>query len=150
LFLYNLKSILKRLLQVKPSKNIIKDEQIKDYERNFGYGTLYNGGSSKQRSIYRTSSASSSTIGTTKSGSRSLLSTANNSAMSTKLNSAKSSVNNSRASSASKSRSTSIRHHQQNHFQQSFPGLNNLNTLDLLRLKVEIAPKKRPEWNDRF
>lgn len=41
-FLTNLflKAILKRLLHVKASKHVVKEEQIKDYEKNFGLSSL--------------------------------------------------------------------------------------------------------------
>ena len=115
--------ILKRLLQVKASKLLSKDEQMKDYERNFGIASL-NYTRSAQAS--RAPSAGGFRSGFTSSAT----------SLSNKLNHSGRDIN-SRASSA---KSTTSK------------GQINLAALDANELLKHAAKlsQKRPEWTDRW
>lgn len=112
--------ILRRLLDVKPSRDVQKEVQMKDYERNFGYLSL---------KMLPVSSATSSAMNF---NSKSM----GSSAISTKR-SAKSSANNSRISSA---KSGTVKSH--------FSNSGTFDPHDILRRTASLS--RRPEWNERW
>lgn len=123
--------ILKRLLKVQPSKNLQKDEQLKDYERNFGVACL-----NYSKIAPRTMSAASQSSSFLNSNTSIGFNHHNQSRISTKR-SVKSSVANSRISSA---KSTS---------KGGQFSLANLDPSEILK-RTASASRNRPEWSDRW
>lgn len=125
------KLILKRLLNVKASKHVVKDEQLKDYDKNFGQlnSTL---NFSKMSPLSSGFTPSSSSLG--------LSTPLNTSALSTKRNTFRSSNNDSRCSSA---KSQNFTHNQFNISQQS------LDPNYVLR-RANSASRRKPQWNDKW
>jgi hypothetical protein len=117
--------ILKRLLQVQPSKYLKKEEQLKDYERNFGLTSL----NYAQRIAPRAMSSSSGFLNSTSSFD------AIKSGISTKR-SFKSSANNSRVSSAKSTAKSQF-------------SMSNLDASEILK-RTASASRARPEWSDRW
>lgn len=119
--------ILKRLLDVKPSRNLRKEEQIKDYERNFGYLSIKMSSSSPSGFLMNTSTTSSAFNRSNH--------IAPSSAASTKRSSTRTTAANSRVSSA---KSTA-----KSHF-----SVNNMDPSEFMKRTVSLS--RRPEWNDRW
>ena len=126
-----MKLILKRLLKVKASKCLCKEEQMKDYERNVSYNLV-----SCSRAQSRMSS-SQSNIGAL-----------DRSALSTKR-STKSSANDSRVSSAKRHSRNEMRHEDQFDYASMSSIKAQHEPRELLR-RAASASRKRPEWNDRW
>lgn len=118
---------MKRLLKVKATKNLVKEEQFKDYEKNFGgFGQSYS------RINSSLSGFNSLTVGLNGNNSsfismnkQSGKSTANTSLIHSRISSAKSS---------SKSRASNI----------------SILDPDELLKRATFSTKARPEWNDRW
>lgn len=113
-------------MKVKATKNLVKEEQIKDYDKNFGLSSL---------NYSRAGSSNSMPSGFLSSASSIAAASQNTSLLSTKR-SVKSSANNSRLSSA---KSTS----------KSRQQITNIDTNELLR-RATSASRSRPEWMDRW
>lgn len=116
--------ILKRLLHVKASKHVVKEEQIKDYEKNFGLSSL---------NYLKMSPMgfSSSSIGGRSSN--------NQSVMSTKRSS-------SRLTTGNNSRCSSAKSNVPSHFNASHTSID---PNDILR-RATSASRRRPQWVDKW
>ena len=114
--------LLKRLLKVKASKHLNKDEQLKDYEKNFGLGTVMCSRPGTSQLNYSSSSYHDHTI--------------NRSNLSTKRSSAKSSLNVSRVSSAKSTKRSQF-------------SLANFDPSELFKRTSSVS-RQKPEWNDRW
>lgn len=137
--------ILRRLLDVKPSRDLQKEHQLRDYERNFGYLSL------KMLPVASASASANSSFAprtSTAAGGASVTTTHRSSS---KRSSAKSSANNSRISSA---KSTGMRsavtfeddyHHQ--HGSHHGGGYHD-DPHDVLKRTASLS--RRPEWSDRW
>lgn len=134
--------ILRRLLDVKPSRDLQKEHQLRDYERNFGYLSL--------KMLPVASASANSSFAPRSSTAVGGASTTTTHRSSSKRSSAKSSANNSRISSA---KSTGMRsavtfedeyqhhHHHGNHGYHDDPH-------DVLKRTASLS--RRPEWSDRW